>query len=426
MKSAGILQKEFESKVHNDRLMEIYLDSTIVNVQSERYAEAAGKYIELYGDGEVEIFSTPGRSEIGGNHTDHQQGMVLAASVNLDAVAVAGLSDDGRIEILSEGYANIVVELSDLEAADDDEGATRGLVKGVAKGFLDSGYKIGGFKAYIASDVLGGSGLSSSAAFEVMIGTILSGLYNQMSISPVRIAEIAQFAENVYFRKPCGLMDQMACSVGGLVHIDFKDKKNAVVNKVNVDFKNFCHSLCIIDTKGSHGDLTDEYASIPYEMKKAAGYFSKEVLREVDEDRFYAELPELRKSLGDRCILRAMHFFEDERRVSEMVEALENGEFDKFKNCIKESGDSSFKYLQNIYTNKDVQSQSMSIALALSGKLLKGHGVSRVHGGGFAGTIQAFVEDSYVDEYRAGMDAVFGEGACSVLKVRDLGGIKVL
>lgn len=426
MKNALVLQKEFDDMIHNNRLKEIYLDESLVSVQSKRYKKAIGRYIEIYGDGDIEVYSTPGRSEIGGNHTDHQQGMVLAASVNLDAVAVAGFNDEGIIHVLSKGYEMLSVDVSDIDVSDEDEGTTRGLVKGVVKGFFSNGYKVGGFKAYISSDVLGGSGLSSSAAFEVIIGTILSGLYNEMSVPPIRIAEIAQFAENVYFKKPCGLMDQMACSVGGLVHIDFKEKENAVVNQVNVDFKNFCHSLCIVDTKGSHDDLTDEYASIPNEMKNVAKYFNKSILREVDEEKFYKELPELRKSVGDRCILRAMHFFEEEHRVHFMVDALQKGEFNTFKNLIKESGDSSFKYLQNIYTNKEVQNQSMSIALAVSERVLKKHGVSRVHGGGFAGTIQAFVEDDYVDEYKNAMDAVYGEGSCKVLKVRALGGILVV
>lgn len=426
MKRASILLQEFTKQMHNDRLKEIYVDDSLILDQSMRYQRAVEKYINIFDDGEAEIYSTPGRSEVGGNHTDHQQGMVLAASVNLDAIAVAGYNEDGRIYILSEGYEKITVDLSELEEDEKDVGTAIALVKGVAAGFIKNGYKVSGFQAYITSDVLGGSGLSSSAAFEVIIGTMISGLFNQMSVHPSKIAEIAQFAENVYFKKPCGLMDQMACSVGGLIHIDFKDKKEAVVNQVNVDFKTFHHSLCIVDTKGSHDDLTDEYASIPYEMKQVAEYFHKNALREVDENTFYMEIPALRKKLSDRPVLRAIHFFEEEHRVECMVKSLLDGEFNGFLELIQKSGDSSFKYLQNIYTNKEVQNQSMSIALAVSEKVLSGNGASRVHGGGFAGTIQAFVSDDFVSEYKKAMDGVFGEGSCRVLKVRALGGIKVM
>ena len=247
-----------------------------------------------------------------------------------------------------------------------------------------------------------------------------------MSISPVEIAQVAQYAENVYFGKPCGLMDQMACSVGGLIHIDFADPEQPVVEKVDVDFSAYGHSLCITDTKGSHADLTDDYAMIPQEMKKVAGFFGKEYLREVDPEEFYKNIPGIRKECGDRPVLRALHFFEEDQRVEQEVAALQAGDFQKFLDTVQESGDSSFKYLQNIYTNKDVQNQSVSMGLALSDTILPGHGASRVHGGGFAGTIQAFVSDSFVEEYRQALDSLYGEGSCHVLKVRPFGGIKVL
>lgn len=293
-------------------------------------------------------------------------------------------------------------------------------------GLKKNGHKIGGFQAYVTSDVLNGAGMSSSAAFETLVGTIISGLYNGMEISPVEIAQVAQYAENVFFGKPCGLMDQMACSVGGLIHIDFADLKNPMVEKVEVDFDVYHHSLCITDTKGSHADLTDDYALIPQEMKKVASFFGKEFLREVDEKEFYKNIAKLQKECGDRAVLRSLHFFEEDKRVEQEVSALKNGDFKGFLQTVKASGNSSFNYLQNVYTNKDVQNQGVSIGLAVSESILKEHGVSRVHGGGFAGTIQAFVEDSFVETYREVLDSVFGEGACHVLKVRPFGGIKVM
>ena len=402
------------------------MDKGVLDYQNVRYQEAIRKYEELYGAGEAEIYSAAGRSEVGGNHTDHQHGEVLAASINLDAIAVVGKIDAPEIKLLSDGYPMITVDLSQLEKRDAEEGTSAGLIRGMAYGLKKNGHAIGGFQAYVTSDVLNGAGMSSSAAFEVLVGTILSGLYNGMSISPVEIAQVAQYAENVYFGKPCGLMDQMACSVGGLIHIDFADPEQPVVEKVDVDFSAYGHSLCITDTKGSHADLTDDYAMIPQEMKKVAGFFGKEYLREVDAEEFYKNIPGIRKECGDRPVLRALHFFEEDQRVEQEVAALQAGDFQKFLDTVQESGDSSFKYLQNIYTNKDVQNQSVSMGLALSDTILPGHGASRVHGGGFAGTIQAFVSDSFVEEYRQALDSLYGEGSCHVLKVRPFGGIKVL
>lgn len=418
--------EEFEANRHQARLQEIYVDKGVLDYQNGRYQEAIRKYEELYGAGEAEIYSAAGRSEVGGNHTDHQHGEVLAASINLDAIAVVGKIDAPEIKLLSDGYPMITVDLSQLEKRDAEEGTSAGLIRGMAYGLKKNGHAIGGFQAYVTSDVLNGAGMSSSAAFEVLVGTILSGLYNGMSISPVEIAQVAQYAENVYFGKPCGLMDQMACSVGGLIHIDFADPEQPVVEKVDVDFSAYGHSLCITDTKGSHADLTDDYAMIPQEMKKVAGFFGKEYLREVDPEEFYKNIPGIRKECGDRPVLRALHFFEEDQRVEQEVAALQAGDFQKFLDTVQESGDSSFKYLQNIYTNKDVQNQSVSMGLALSDTILPGHGASRVHGGGFAGTIQAFVSDSFVEEYRQALDSLYGEGSCHVLKVRPFGGIKVL
>ncbi|MCI9647540.1 MAG: galactokinase [Lachnospiraceae bacterium] len=426
MEHTKTLLEEFAAQQHQERLAEIYVDPGVLPYQCTRYQRAIREFENLYGSGEAEIYSAPGRSEVGGNHTDHQHGEVLAASINLDAIAIVRRTEENQIQLLSDGYPMITVDLSNLENKKEEEGTSVGLIRGMAYGLQKNGHKIGGFQAYVTSDVLNGAGMSSSAAFEVLVGTILSGLYNEMSVSPVEIAQVAQYAENVYFGKPCGLMDQMACSVGGLIHIDFAEPASPIVEKVEVDFGVYKHSLCITDTKGSHADLTDDYALIPQEMKKVAKYFGKDFLREVDPASFCKELPKIRKKCGDRPVLRALHFFEEDKRVEKEVSALREGDFQAFLQTVKESGDSSFKYLQNIYTNKDVQNQSVSIGLAVSDSILPGHGVSRVHGGGFAGTIQAFVADDFVEEYRRGLDNVYGEGSCHVLKVRPFGGIKVL
>ena len=426
MEHTKTLLEEFAAQQHQERLAEIYVAPGVLPYQCTRYQRAIREFEILYGSGEAEIYSAPGRSEVGGNHTDHQHGEVLAASINLDAIAIVRRTEENQIQLLSDGYPMITVDLSNLENKKEEEGTSVGLIRGMAYGLQKNGHKIGGFQAYVTSDVLNGAGMSSSAAFEVLVGTILSGLYNEMSVSPVEIAQVAQYAENVYFGKPCGLMDQMACSVGGLIHIDFAEPASPIVEKVEVDFGVYKHSLCITDTKGSHADLTDDYALIPQEMKKVAKYFGKDFLREVDPASFCKELPKIRKKCGDRPVLRALHFFEEDKRVEKEVSALREGDFQAFLQTVKESGDSSFKYLQNIYTNKDVQNQSVSIGLAVSDSILPGHGVSRVHGGGFAGTIQAFVADDFVEEYRRGLDNVYGEGSCHVLKVRPFGGIKVL
>lgn len=417
---------EVKAGKQDERLKEIYVDESMLPYQRERYQKAVEKFEELYGAGETEIYSAPGRSEVGGNHTDHQHGEVLAASINLDAIGIVRKKEEPVIELLSEGYEKITVDLSDLEKREEEEGTSVGIIRGMAYGLKQNGHEIGGFQAYVTSDVLNGAGMSSSAAFETLVGTIISGLYNNMEISPVEIAQVAQYAENVFFGKPCGLMDQMACSVGGLIHIDFKDPKNPVVEKVEVDFGAYEHSLCITDTKGSHADLTDDYAQIPQEMKKVAEFFGKEFLREVDEKDFYKNIAKLQKECGDRAVLRSLHFFEEEKRVEQEVAALKNGNFSEFLQTVKSSGNSSFNYLQNVYTNKDVQNQGVSIGLAVSESILGNHGVSRVHGGGFAGTIQAFVENGFVENYREMLDSVFGEGSCHVLKVRPFGGIKVI
>ena len=424
MKKASLVIEEIKKGIYEEVFKDIYMDEDKIVKQPDRYIKAIDKFISLYGDQDIEIYSTPGRSEVSGNHTDHQHGEVLAAAINLDIISIVTKSD--VVKVLSDDYDIKEIKLDDLTKREDELETSEGLIRGVLARFKELGYNIGGFNAYMTSDVLQGSGLSSSAAFEVMIGTVLSGLYNDMKVDPVLIAQIGQYSENVYFGKPCGLMDQCACSVGSLIHIDFKDTTAPVVEKVDVDFKEFKHSLCIVDVHASHADLTDDYAAVPYEMKKVAKFFNKEVLREVDEKEFYSKIKEVRKEVGDRAVLRAIHLFNENKRVEKAVSSLREMNFDAFKEVIKASGDSSYKYLQNVYSNQYVDNQAVSLAIALSEDILNDHGVCRVHGGGFAGTIQAFVEDDYVSTYKTEIEKCFGEGSCHVLKVRKYGGMKVL
>ena len=425
MKKATKLINDLKNNKYDELLNDLYVDESLLEYQRNRYVAAVEKYISLYGDNEVEIYSAPGRSEVGGNHTDHQHGCVLAAAINLDAIAVVGKTER-EIKILSDDFDIKAIDVNDLAVKQEEAGTSEALVRGVLAKLKELNYQIGGFNAFITSDVIMGAGLSSSAAFETIIGTILSGLYNDMTADPVLIAQIGQYAENVYFGKPCGLMDQCASSVGSLINIDFKDIDKPVVRKVDVDFSKFEHSLCIVDTKGSHADLTDEYAAIPAEMKKIANYFNKEFLREVDEQEFFDNIAKVREIGNDRAVLRAIHLFTENKRVDLQVAALNAGDFDEFKRLIKASGDSSYKFLQNVYANSDVFNQSVSIGLAMSEKILGDNGVCRVHGGGFAGTIQAFVKDSYVDTYKTEIEKVFGKDSCHILKVRKYGGKKVI
>lgn len=426
MRSAGLIVQELKNGHFAEVLQDVYVEAALAEAQRARYIQALEKFMELYGDKEVEVYSVPGRSEVCGNHTDHQHGEVLAAAISLDIIAVVAPNEE-HIKILSDDYDIKAIDLNDLEKRDEEEGTSEGLIRGMVYRLRELGYQTGGFDGYMTSDVLQGSGLSSSAAFEVMVGTVLSGLYNDMKIDPVLIAQAGQFSENVYFGKPSGLMDQCACSVGSLIHIDFADIAHPVVEKIEVDFPEFKHSLCIVDVHASHADLTPDYAAITYEMKEVAHYFGKDFLREVEEEAFYDAFADLRVKLGnDRAVLRAMHFFAEGKRVEGAVEALKAKDFAGFKKMIKASGESSFKYLQNIYSNHDEKNQAVSLSLALSEMILGEHGVCRVHGGGFAGTIQAFVEDAYVDTYKNEIEKYFGAGSCHVLKVRKYGGKKVL
>ena len=418
--------KLIENGELDQKLIDIYVDEEQLEYQKERYINTIKTFEKHYGAGEVCIFSAPGRSEIGGNHTDHQHGKVLACAINRDAIAVVKRSDMEEIRLISDASEEIVVNLADLVIKEDEKGTTFSLIKGVLAGFLERNYKIGGFNAYVTSDVLIGSGVSSSAAFETLIGSILSGLYNEMSISSTDIAIIGQYAENVYFGKPCGLMDQMACSTGSLVYIDFKEPKAPVVEKISFDMENYGYSLCITDTKGSHADLTDEYAAVPEEMKRVARYFEKEVLVDVSFESLMENMTEIREKTSDRCVLRALHFLAENKRVEKEVDALKSGNLTEFFVTVKASGDSSYKYLQNVYSVKDVHQQNVSLALALSEAVLADNGVCRVHGGGFAGTIQAFVKNEAVKEYQSYMNQVFGQDACSIFKIRNYGGLMVV
>ena len=404
----------------------IYCTDEAAGRQPGRYSGAVSKFVETFGMEPEAVFSAPGRTEIGGNHTDHQHGEVLAASINKDAIAIVAKRNDDQVNVLAEGFGMTDIDLKDLVLHENEKGSTAALIRGVLAGLKDNGYILGGFNAYITSDVLIGAGLSSSAAFETLIGTITSGLFNGMSIDPVTIAKTGQYAENTYFGKPCGLMDQMACSVGNLVHIDFNDPENPIVDKVDFDFSKTDYVLCITDTKGSHADLTDEYAAVPSEMKKIASLLGHDVLRPVTLDDVIDNIGMLREKAGDRAVLRAIHFVNETSRAHAESDALKNDNLEAFLKLVKESGNSSFKYLQNVYTNKDVSIQNVSLALAVSDSVLDKDEVSRVHGGGFAGTIQAFVKKENAAEYRTYMNKVFGEGSCEILAIRKYGGIRVI
>lgn len=406
-------------------LSELYPEKDLER-QKKRYLAAIEGFRHQFGEiGSFRIFSAPGRTEVGGNHTDHNCGKVLAAGVNLDVIAIVEPTNDNIITIKSEGYAVDSVDLNYLEPEEAEKNTSAALIRGVAGGFAKNSYQIGGFRAYTTSDVLKGSGLSSSAAFEVLIGTILSSLYNDKKIGSIKIAQIAQYAENVYFGKPSGLMDQTASSVGGFVAIDFKDPKNPVVENINVDFGAFSHALCIVDTKGDHADLTHEYAAIPEEMRQIANFFSADCLRSLARQDIILNINKLREKYGDRPILRSLHFFEENERVDKLVHALKAKDFQAFLYSIRESGNSSYKYLQNIFAVSDVTHQALGIGLNIAEHSLHRKGACRVHGGGFAGTIQAFVPIEQLKEFRLDMENCFGAGSCHILSIRPVGGTEI-
>ena len=410
----------------DEKLALLYGKENLVS-SKERYIKAINEFTSLYGEREISLYTVAGRSELSGNHTDHNRGCVVAASISLDIIAVASPTDDGIIRVKSEGFDEDVVDITEYSAPVEAKfGTSESIIAGMCAGFKMNGHKTGGFVAYTTSSVLKGSGLSSSAAFEDMIGTIESHLYNNGEVSNVEIAKLAQFAENKFFGKPCGLMDQVACAYGGAVAIDFCDTKNPVITPISFDFTGAGYNLCIVSTGGNHADLTDDYASVPAEMKAIASYFGKEVLRETDEEEVVAAIPALREKFGDRAIMRAFHFFNENKRVEAQKNALIAGDIETFFENVKASGRSSFCYLQNVFTTKNVSEQGLSLALCLAEKVLSGKSAAwRVHGGGFAGTIQAFVKTEDVASLKSVMDACFGEGACMVLNIRPVGAARV-
>lgn len=411
----GDFDKSLENLYFND-----------VENQKQRYIELIEKFKDFFGDKEnLELFSAPGRTEIGGNHTDHNHGRVLAASINLDIIGVASKNDSHFVKIKSVGYQMDEIDLNDLAINDSQENKSISLIRGILARFKELGYEIGGFDCYTTSNVLKGSGLSSSAAFEVLVGTILSYIYNQKKVDAVEIAKIAQYAENVYFKKPCGLMDQMASSVGGIISIDFKDPQNPIIEKVDFDFPKSGYALCIVDTGGNHADLTNEYASIPAEMKQVANFFNKTAVREVELNQIYENIVPLREKLSDRAILRALHFLNENERVVKQVKALKNNDFELFKKLIIESGKSSFDYLQNVFASSNVSQQGLSIALYFASNFLNEIGAYRLHGGGFGGTTQNFVPLEKVNEFNKLIENIFGKGSCYNLNIRSVGGTKV-
>ena len=416
--------------IENNKFSDVFKDiygtsEEEMKYQKQRYTDAVKKFSELYPERkDVRIFSASGRTEIGGNHTDHQHGCVLAAAVNLDAIAVVSFHHDGLIRIKSEGYEPFTVNINEVSVKEGKTGTTA-IVSGIATRFMDMGVKIGGFDLYCTSDVICGSGISSSAAFETLIGTIIDTYYNDNKAGAVEIAKIGQFAENVYFGKNSGLMDQMVSSVGGLVFIDFLDTEEPKVETFNFDFEEYGYCLCITDTKSSHADLTDDYSAIRNEMENIAKQFGKSHLRFVNELLFYNEIPKLRENCSDRAIIRATHFFEENNRAKFEASALKDGNMEYFLELIRQSGRSSEAYLQNHYSCSDPENQAITLAIMLSRRFLGNSGAVRVHGGGFAGTIQAFVPINLVDDYISEMNRIFGEKSCTKMKIRPVGGIEI-
>ena len=426
MKTAE-LKQALAGTTLDSRFCEIY-GSAALETQKARYLHAVEEFEKLYGaDREAALYSVAGRSELSGNHTDHNHGCVIAASIDLDIIAVASPSAGSVIRVKSEGFPEDVVDFGVYNAPNPARyEKSDSLIAGMVAGFRKEGLAVGGFDAYTTSNVLKGSGISSSAAFEDMIGNILNYVYNDGKVSNVEIAKLAQYAENRFFGKPCGLMDQMACAVGGIIAIDFRDPSAPVIEQTDFDLSAAGYNLCIVNTGGNHADLTGDYASVPAEMKSVAAYFGKEVLRDTDENAVLAAIPALREKVGDRAILRALHFFAENRRVAAQKAALKAGDLDTFLANVIASGRSSFCYLQNVYTTKNVSEQGLSLALCLAERVLSGKRAAwRVHGGGFAGTIQAFVPTEDVAEFRAVMDAAFGEGRCMVLRVRPEGALRI-
>ena len=425
MKKTDIISKLKDGAL-DGALLSLYGEA--ITQRRERLVALTEKFHETYGHDDISLFSVPGRSELSGNHTDHNKGRVIAASIDLDIIAAATPREDGIIRLKSEGFPEDVVDINTYTAPDASLfGRSASLIAGMVAGFRKNGHNVGGFDAYTTSNVLKGSGLSSSAAFEVMVGNILNYLYNDGKIDNTEIAKLAQYSENEFFGKPCGLMDQVACASGGIVAIDFADTAAPVIKKIDFDLSGAGYRLCIVDTGGSHADLTDDYASVPAEMKAVAAHFGKTCLRETDENEVVSAIPALRIELGDRAVLRALHFFAENRRVTEQTEALLGGDLDAFFSGVIASGRSSFCYLQNAYAVKDVKGQGVPLAVNLCERYLSDKGGAfRLHGGGFAGTVQAYVPADDADGFKTLLESVFGEGSCYILRVRRDGAIKIV
>ena len=400
-----------------------YLYGEPISRQKQRHVAALKAYEANFApDVPVAIFSAPGRTEIGGNHTDHQRGRVLAGAVTMDMLAVAAPAENGMVTIVSEGYGKDTVDLSDLTCVEKEVNTSKALIRGVAAGLHQRGYAHGGFNAYLMSDVPQGSGLSSSAAYEVLLGTIFNGFYNNQTITPVEIAQIGQYAENAYFKKPSGLMDQMASSVGSVCSIDFQDPANPAITRMEREFAQMGYALYVVNAGGSHAGLTEEYAAIPLEMHMVSQQFGKEVLRDVDENDFYERMGQLRGTVPDRALLRAIHFFDENARVPLQIDALERGDGAAFCRLMLASGASSLGNLQNIYPANSIEERSVSLALALCAHALAHDGAWRVHGGGFAGTVQALVPMKGTESFRQIMEQAFGRGSVHPLRIRPVGG----
>ncbi len=409
------------------RLIDVYEGKAQAMSQRERYSTLLEYFDKQYpGNPEgIRLFSAPGRTEISGNHTDHNHGKVLAASIDLDTIAAVKANDDNIITIHSIGNGSVEINIDDLSVRQDEKRTSAALVRGICAGLVKRGFKIGGFYAAVSSQVLIGSGLSSSASYEVLIATILNCIYNEGKIEQLELAQISQYAENVYFGKPCGLMDQTACAMGGFVYIDFEDPEKPKIEKVEFDFEAEEHVLCIVDTGADHCDLTNDYSAIKEEMCAVAAFFGKEYLRQVSFEEFKENILSIRDKTGDRAVQRAIHFFTENIRVDKEVKALLKGDFEKFKALVQQSGDSSFKYNQNVVGGNDPKTQPVALALALCENILMGKGVSRVHGGGFAGTIQAFVPRSELHKFTTEMKKVFGKKSCYILSIRSEGSKEV-
>ena len=422
MNITEIKEKLKKGGYDNDFVM-LYAEKTSAG---KRFLRAIEEFEKLFPEREdIRLFSAPGRTEIGGNHTDHQHGSVLAGSVDLDVIAIVAPNQSGKVCIQSEGYDMDTVEVSNLDRVAAETGRAAALIRGVLSRFAEMGCVVSGFNAYTTSNVLKGSGLSSSAAFEVLVGNIVNSMFFEGKAAPIEIAKIGQYAEREYFGKPCGLLDQMASSLGGFTYADFYDPSDPFTETIDLDLHTFGYTLCVVDTGGNHANLTQDYADITLECKAVSNALGVDYLRDADIREFYVSLPQLRKKCGDRAILRAYHFFYEQLRVMDQKTALKSGDFSGFLKLVNQSGHSSYDYLQNLYSTSSLKEQGLPLAIALTERFLQGDGACRVHGGGFAGTIQCYIPTDRLADYQDMINAVFGDGACVVLNIRPVGGYEL-